>query len=161
MKSVSYTSLASPLEKYNTTNISIEVESADTTHAHNAPLRRWRVGVRTSVYVVEFDRGLGNTIEEEGSRMTPSSAITPPRCGSAKAKSTGATHAANMPLRRWRDSLPASVFMAVLSFPAWFGQIRGLEGRRRKKAVDRRLCRRRVLYMCHPSAMDVMVEVSF
>ncbi|KAJ8431925.1 LOW QUALITY PROTEIN: hypothetical protein Cgig2_016358 [Carnegiea gigantea] len=64
MKFTSYTTLASPSEKYNTTNISAEVESSGTTHAPDALLIK-----------VWTDQGFVKTKEEEGSHKTPSSAV--------------------------------------------------------------------------------------
>ncbi|KAJ8442644.1 LOW QUALITY PROTEIN: hypothetical protein Cgig2_003688 [Carnegiea gigantea] len=78
----SSTTFAPPLGNFNTTTLSAESEATGTTHAANAPLRRWRVGLRTSVFVtvVEFPvrfwqiRGFGTYTEEEGSQQGPSSA---------------------------------------------------------------------------------------
>ncbi|KAJ8448162.1 hypothetical protein Cgig2_031886 [Carnegiea gigantea] len=86
---------------------------------------------------------------------------TPPSCSSVKAESNSDTHAANTPLRRRRVGLRESVSMVVLLFPACFGQVGGLEGRRRNKASKGRLRWRRVLYMRHPSTVDLMVEAGF
>ncbi|KAJ8435977.1 LOW QUALITY PROTEIN: hypothetical protein Cgig2_004234 [Carnegiea gigantea] len=154
---------------------SVDSESSRTIHATNAPLRRWHVGVRASVCGLGLDfsrcadRWLQKMMEEKGSRKTPSSAArrppllrialgnrTPPSCNSAKAESTGTSHAANTPLRWRRVGVRAFVVMVLLYFLAWFG-FGGLEGRKRKKAMSRRLRRRRVLHMCHPSVANLMM----
>ncbi|KAJ8424564.1 LOW QUALITY PROTEIN: hypothetical protein Cgig2_020713 [Carnegiea gigantea] len=101
---------------------------------------------------------------------------------SAKAESTGTTHTANAPLRRWCMGLRASIFMEVMEFLTWFRQIGDLERQRRKKAVSRalhwrriggmerrrgkkavngRLRRRRVWHTRYPSFLDLKVEVCF
>ncbi|KAJ8446356.1 hypothetical protein Cgig2_005887 [Carnegiea gigantea] len=75
---------------------------------------------------------------------------------SVKAESTGASHAANAPLRQRRVGVRAFIVIVLLYFLAWFG-FGGLEGRRRKKAVSRHLRQRHVLHMRHPSVADLMM----
>ncbi|KAJ8446371.1 hypothetical protein Cgig2_002264 [Carnegiea gigantea] len=84
---------------------------------------------------------------------------TPRRCRSVEAAFTGATHAANVPLRRWCVGLRAFVLVVVVECPTWFGQIGGLERRRKKKTVSRGLRRRRVWHTRHFSVLDLMVEM--
>ncbi|KAJ8434814.1 hypothetical protein Cgig2_033536 [Carnegiea gigantea] len=136
-------------------------ESSRTIHVTNVPLRRWPMGLRTSVCGLGLDFSVSVVqIGRPPPSRIPLGNRTPPTCSSVKAESTGASHAANAPLRRRRVSVRAFVVMVLLYFLAWFG-FGGLEGRRRKKAVSRRLRRRGVLYIRHSSITDLMVEICF
>ncbi|KAJ8452544.1 LOW QUALITY PROTEIN: hypothetical protein Cgig2_000133 [Carnegiea gigantea] len=154
MKSVSYTTLAPPPKKYSTINISAEVESVGTTHAHNALLRRWHVGVHAFIYVVEFGfsarfrqiTGLETRWRKKGVERHLRRRIMGLE-GRRRKK------AVNRRLRRQRVLHMGHPYVANLMV-----EIGGLEGRRRKKAVNRRLHRRCVLHMHLPSAADLMFE---
>ncbi|KAJ8439440.1 hypothetical protein Cgig2_021554 [Carnegiea gigantea] len=68
------------------------------------------------------DLGVRNTIEEEGSRTTPSS---------AEADSSGTTHIANPPLRRWRVDVRATVYDVTVDWAdQGFENMMEKEGRR-------------------------------
>jgi len=86
---------------------------------------------------------------------------TPPSCRTAKTKSSGTTHAANVPLRQWRVGLRAFDYGVVLDFPVRFAEIDGLGRRRWKKAVQRHFHPGRVWDMRHPSTADLMEMVCF
>ncbi|KAJ8435133.1 hypothetical protein Cgig2_018961 [Carnegiea gigantea] len=142
---------------------SIDCESSGTIQAANAPLSRRRMGVRAAVLGMRVDM-----MDEEGSRKTPSSAArvvhAPPFHGGSdgfgnRTPPSGASHAANAPLRRRHVGVCAFVVLVLYS-PTWIG-FRGLEGRRRKKAVSRLIRQRRVLNTRHPSVADLMIEICF
>ncbi|KAJ8446780.1 hypothetical protein Cgig2_016090 [Carnegiea gigantea] len=155
MKFASPTTVAPPPGNFHTTTLQIGRIGSHRYHprsqrATQAVARgsmrlcfRNRGGISSAVLA---DRGLGKYTEEHAD---------------GRAESNSDTHAANTPLRRRRVGLRESVSMVVLLFPACFGQVGGLEGRRRKKASKGRLRWRRVLYMRHPSTVDLMVEAGF
>ncbi|KAJ8432906.1 hypothetical protein Cgig2_004580 [Carnegiea gigantea] len=175
---------------------SVDDESNRTIHAANAPLRRWRVGIHASVcgLGLDFSASIAQIAESTGTSYAANAPLRRRRVGvrafvvmvllyfsswfrfgglegrrrkkavsrrlhwrSSKSESIGPSHATNAPLRRKRVGVHAFVVMVLLYFSAWIG-FGGLEGRRRKKAVSRRLRRRRVLHMRHPSVADLMFE---